>query len=310
MLRKGNVTGDLKIGRKDDPLDRVEKRSAVAELLARDSSMEVTRHEIEAGRHIWLYASDEWSGFEFVYILKGTISLEGTGDDPVELGPGDYLYHHGLPEKEYFRAETDIEILLISNAPSFHLMRNELEGMMSLVVSVDEKDPLTEGHCTRIERLAIQTGERFGLLGQALIDLSYAAYLHDIGKVRVPDEILGKEDLLTDEEWEEMKQHPDYGAEILRAKDFLGGAAEIVKAHHERFDGSGYPRGLKGEGIPIGARVIAVVDTYDAITSARPYQAAQAKEEAIKELKQGAGTQFDPRVVQAFIDVIGGEGEE
>jgi putative nucleotidyltransferase with HDIG domain len=304
------VIEELEIRRRGDPLDRVEKRSAFVELLASAGSIEVTRHEIEAGRHIWLYAADQWSGFEFAYILRGTITLEGCESDRVTLRAGDYLYHNGLSKKEYFRAETDVEMLLVSNAPSFHLMRNELEGMMSLVVSVDEKDPLTEGHCTRIERLAILTGERVGLPAQALVDLSYAAYLHDIGKIKIPDDILNKAGKLTESEWEEMKRHPEFGAEILQEKDFLGGAAEIVRAHHERFDGSGYPNGFKGEDIPIGARVVAVVDAYDAIITARPYRRPRAKRKAIDELKQGAGTQFDPRVVRAFLEVIGDEGEE
>lgn len=304
------MTEKLEIRRKGDPLDRVEKRSAIVELLASAGSIEITRHEVEAGRHIWLYASDEWSGFELVYVLSGTIALEGRDGDPVTLEAGDYLYHQGLPEKEYFRAETDVEMLLVSNAPSFHLMRSELEGMMSLVVSVDEKDPLTEGHCTRIERLAIVTGERLGLPAHELVDLSYAAYLHDIGKLKVADEILNKTGELTESEWEEMKRHPEFGAEILQEKDFLGGAAEIVRAHHERFDGTGYPDRLKGEEVPIGARVVAVVDTYDAITSTRPYQRGQAKRKAIAELKDGAGTQFDPQVVRAFLEAIGDEVEE
>ncbi len=304
------MTEDLRIGRKGQPADRVEKRSAVVELLASAGSIEVTRHEIEAGRHIWLYASDEWSGFELIYILKGTIALEEHDVAPIRLGEGDYVYHYGLPEKEYFRAETDVEMLLISNAPSFHLMRDELEGIVSLVLSVDEKDPVTEGHCTRLERLAIVTGERLGLPAQELVDLSYAAYLHDIGKIKVADEILNKQSELTDCEWKEMKRHPDFGAEILEEKDFLRGAAEVVRAHHERYDGSGYPRGLQGDEIPVGARVVAVVDAYDAIIAARPYQRALAKQEAIEELKRGAGTQFDPRVVRAFLEVIGGNGGE
>ena len=298
----GNV---LRIGRKGDPLDRVEKRSAIVELLASAGSLEITRHEIEAGRHIWLYASDEWSGFELVYILSGTISLEGGEGNAVLLGPGDYLYHHGLPEKEYLRVETDIEILLVANAPSFHLMRDELEEVVSLALSVEEKDPLTEGHCSRLDRLAIATGERLGLAAQQLIDLSYAAYLHDVGKTRVSDVILNKQSDLTDAEWDEMKRHPDFGTEILLGKDFLQGAAEIVRSHHERYDGEGYPRGLEGDEIPIGARVVAVVDAYDAITSLRPYQKAQAKRDAIDELKRNAGSQFDPNVVRAFIEVIG-----
>jgi len=304
------VSNELRIGRKDDPLDRVEKRSATIELLASTGSLEITRHEIAAGRHIWLYASDEWSGFELVYILSGTVSLEGGEGDVVLLEPGDYFYHHGLPEKEYFRVETDIEILLVANAPSFHLMRDELEEMVALALSVEEKDPLTEGHCSRLDRLAIATGERLGLSAQQLIDLSYAAYLHDIGKVKVPDEILNKEGALSDDEWEEMKRHPDYAVEILKDKDFLGDSAEIIRGHHERFDGTGYPQGLEGNGIPIGSRIVAVVDAYDAITSLRPYKKAQAKREAINELRRSAGAQFDSNVVRAFIEVIGDDNGE
>ncbi len=299
------MINELTVGRKGRPLDRVEKRSAVVELIASAGSIEVTRHEVEAGRHVWLYASDEWSGFELIYLLSGSITLEDETQTATVLGPGDYLYHHGLSEKAYFRAETDVEMLLVSSAPSFHLMRDELEGIVSLVLSVEEKDPLTEGHCSRLERLAIVTGERLGLSEQEVIDLSYAAYLHDVGKTRVSDAVLNKEDRLTPGEWEEMKRHPDHGAEILREKEFLRGAAPIVRAHHERFDGTGYPRGLEGEEIPIGARIVSVVDAYDAMTASRPYQKAQAKRYAIDELKKGAGTQFDPRVVRAFLGVIG-----
>lgn len=301
------MSNELRIGRKGDPIDRVEKRSAIVELIASAGSLEITRHEIRAGRHIWLYAADEWSGFELVYILSGTISLEGGEGDPVLLGPGDYLYHHGLPEKEYFRVETDIEILLVANAPSFHLMRDELEGIMSLALSVEEKDPLTEGHCSRLDRLAIATGERLGLAAQQLIDLSYAAYLHDIGKVKVPDEILNKNGPLTDTEQDEMRRHTLYGGETLSDQEFLADAAKIVIAHHENYDGSGYPEALARGDIPIEARIIRVVDTYDAITTNRPYQKAQAKEEAIKELEANAGTHFDPNVVRAFTEVIGDE---
>lgn len=304
------MSNELRIGRKGHPLDRVEKRSAIVELLASAGSLEITRHTIDAGRHIWLYASDEWSGFELVYILSGTVSLEGGEGDPVLLGPGDYLYHHGLPEKEYFRVETDIEILLIANAPSFHLMRDELEGIMSLALSVEEKDPVTDGHCSRLDRLAIAIGERLGLTAQQLIDLSYAAYLHDVGKVKVPDEILNKEGALSEDEWEEMKRHPDHGVEILKEKDLLEAAAEIIRGHHERFDGAGYPQGLKGDEIPIGSRVVAVVDAYDAMTTTRPYRLALSRTEAIHELEKNVGTQFDPRIVQVFLELLTSADDE
>ncbi len=177
--------------------------------------------------------------------------------------------------------------------------------MVSLAKSVDEKDRTTEGHCARLERLALLTGEELGLSGQQLIDLSFGAYLHDIGKVNVPDEILTKTESLTDDEWDTMRNHPQYGAEMLREKEILKGAAEIVRAHHERWDGKGYPAQLSGNDIPIGARIIAVVDTYDAIVSARSYKKALAKEEALTELEKNAGSQFDPRVVRAFLQVVG-----
>jgi putative nucleotidyltransferase with HDIG domain len=309
------VIEGLTVGRRGDAIDSVEKRSTTLELLARSGPIEVVRQWIEAGRHSFLYASDEWTGFELIYILEGTITLDCDPDrvdpaEPIVLQAGDYMYHNGLPRKVYFRAEDTVEILLFSSAPGFDMARNGVAEMGEIARSVEEKDAATEGHCDRLGRLAIRTGEQLDLDAQSLIDLSYAAYLHDIGKVKVPDSILGKKEPLTDEEWDEMRHHPDYGAEMLREKDFLGGAAEIVRAHHERYDGSGYPRGLKGQNIPIGARIIAVVDTYDAITSARPYQKAQAKEEAIGELKRGAGTQFDPTVVEAFLEIVGGEDVE
>ena len=299
-----NVTKGMTIGHRGDARDRIEKRSTILELLATSGAMEVTRQTIESGRHFNLYADDEWSGFEFLYLLNGKMTLEDGEGGEVPLDEGDFLYHHGLPEKAYFRVETNVEILMICTPPSFHLIRDDMQEMISMAQAVEEKDPTTDGHCARLERLAILTGERLGLPGEQLISLSYGAYLHDIGKVKISDEVLNKAAQLTDSEWNEMMKHPDHGADMLSERDYLGGAAVIVRAHHERFDGTGYPRGLGGDKIPIGARVVAVVDTYDAITSTRPYQAASAKEEAISELEKNAGTQFDPRVVRAFLEVV------
>jgi len=309
------VIEGLTIRRRDDAVERVEKRSTTLELLAQNGSLEVSRQRIEEGRHFYLYASDEWTGFEFIYVLEGVLSIENeedvkNGEESVLLRHGDYLYHNGLPNKVYFRAVEEIEVLLVSSAPSFDMASDRVEEMAAIARSVEEKDETTQGHCRRLVRLAIRTGEKLGLGGQPLIDLSYAAYLHDIGKVKVPDEILNKGEDLSSEEWAEMRRHPIYGAEMLREKDFLLGAAEIVRAHHERYDGSGYPRGLKADEIPIGARIVAVVDTYDAMMSQRTYQQEPlSKSEAVEELRKHAGTQFDPTVVEAFIEVIGGDGE-
>jgi HD-GYP domain-containing protein (c-di-GMP phosphodiesterase class II) len=307
MEKNTDLASGLTVRHREEVSDRVDKRSTALELLAVSGAIEITRQRIEAGKYFNLYDAHEWSGFEFMYVLQGLLFLEDSVGGKTPIKTGDYFYHHGLDEKAYFHVESDVELLIVCTPPSFHLTRDDMQGMMALARSVEEKDPMTEGHCSRLERLSIITGERLGLSSEQLVVLSYGAYLHDIGKVRVPDEILSKAGALTDDEWKEMVKHPNHGAEMMGAKDYLAGAAEMVKAHHERFDGTGYPHGLKGDEIPIGARVIAVVDAYDAITSMRPYQKAQAKREAIRELRRSAGTHFDPRVVRAFIQAIGDE---
>ncbi|MGB2982296.1 MAG: HD domain-containing phosphohydrolase [Candidatus Bipolaricaulia bacterium] len=283
--------------------DSDERPTTAQELLATYRAVEVTRHVIPAGKPIYLDEASDWSGFEFIYILKGTLALVQEAET-VELRAGDFFYHAGLPERAYFRVEADSEVLMVSSPPSYHLIQHEVPEMFALARSVEEKDAATEGHCHRLERLAILTGERLGLSGQRLINLSYGAYLHDIGKVKVPSEILGKTDALTDEEWTEMRRHPTHGEDMLYEKEFLKAASLIVRAHHERYDGTGYPDGLRGEEIPIEARVISVVDAYDAITSERPYQPALARKRALEELRLGAGTHFDPRIVRAFGSVL------
>ncbi len=295
------MVAGLKIVRRSDQREQVKRPSATLELLARQGKVEVTRQRIKAGKIFYLDAASEWEGFEFIYLLTGILTLK---EDNISLSAGDYLYHTGLSKRLHFIVKEEVELLMVSSPPVFHLMREEYQELFALALSVEEKDEATQGHCHRIERLALHTGERLGLSGDQLITLSYAAYLHDVGKVKVPDEILNKPGSLTGDEWEEMRKHPDYGAEMLGEKDFLREAAEVVRAHHERYDGTGYPRGLRGEEIPIEARIIAVVDAYDAMTSDRPYRPAMSKEEALEELKKNAGTQFDPRVVNAFLLVI------
>ncbi len=297
----------LTVGRREVSKDAVRKTSTALDLLVQEGTFDVTWQRILAGKYFFLDAASDWEGFEFIYILSGLLRVT---DDDLLLRAGDYLYHHGLPQRAHFQVEQDVELLLISSPPSFHLMRDEIQEILQLARSVEEKDEATEGHCHRLERLAIATGEKLNLTGDQLVALSYAAYLHDVGKVKVPDEILNKPGPLTDEEWGEMRKHPDYGAQMLAGKDFLQDAARIVRAHHERYDGSGYPRGLSGDDIPIEARIIAVVDAYDAMISDRPYRKALSKGTVIAELEKNSGSQFDPLVVQAFLSVVGGSNGE
>ena len=173
-----------------------------------------------------------------------------------------------------------------------------------LSTALDIRDNMTHRHARRVARMAAVMAKEMGLDPEKVLEIEYAAALHDIGKIGVADSILRKAAPLDDEEWRDMRRHSELGYEILKGIDFLRVAAEIVWAHHERYDGKGYPRGLAGEEIPLGARVFGVVDAYDAMTSRRPYRQAMSREQACIEIASNAGTQFDSRVVDAFLVMI------
>jgi diguanylate cyclase (GGDEF)-like protein/putative nucleotidyltransferase with HDIG domain len=160
-------------------------------------------------------------------------------------------------------------------------------------------------HSRRVGALANELGRRLGISGQALSELTSAAELHDIGKLAIPRETLEKPGPLSEQEWQLVRRHPVLGAEILRSAPALSSLAEIVQSSHERFDGGGYPSGLRGEEIPLSSRIIFVCDAYDAMTSERPYRASVSERIAIDELQRCAGSQFDPRVVQALAESRG-----
>jgi PAS domain S-box-containing protein len=170
--------------------------------------------------------------------------------------------------------------------------------------ALELKDKETKGHSDRVMALACKLATRMGFTPEQLKHFRNGVYLHDIGKMGIPDAILLKPGPLTDEEWEIMRQHPVYAYNLLRGIEYLEPALEIPYSHHERWDGSGYPQGLKGKTIPLGARIFAVVDVWDALTSDRPYRAALSVEETSQYLLDNAGKLFDPQVVQQLLDMM------
>lgn len=194
---------------------------------------------------------------------------------------------------------------------SLDRQRTLLEGLATaheetvggLVSALDLREHNTGMHSQRVREYTLLLADQLGVSEQSRHDIAYGALLHDVGKIAVPDHILLKPGRLTDEEWIEIRKHPDIGYQIVRRVPFLEKAAEIVHAHHERYDGRGYPRGLAREHIPLGARLFAVADVYDALTSDRPYHAAMPYEQAAAEIRAGDGSQFDPVVVAAFLAV-------
>ncbi len=189
----------------------------------------------------------------------------------------------------------------LENAQLFNdLSMSYDQTLEALVTALDARERETEQHTRRVVDYSMALAEKIGLSDEELIEIRRGALMHDIGKIGVPDAILRKPGPLTDEEWVVMRRHPEEGLRILQDITFFKGAIDIIGSHHEHYDGRGYPRGLVGDQIPLGARIFAIADALDAITSDRPYRKAQSFKAAYEELLRCRGTQFDPKVVDAF----------
>ncbi|MBI5873956.1 MAG: diguanylate cyclase [Candidatus Omnitrophica bacterium] len=226
-------------------------------------------------------------------------------------GDGVALYGHDIGENvldKYSVEDRRRFIDAVKQKLSFYAVRSErsiLEAIYSLAKSIELRDRRTREHCDRMVEYAEKTARKVDMNEQEVDNVRRAAMLHDIGKIGISDAILLKPGRLTPEEYEAVKKHPVIGADIISVAGFLKDIVPLILGHHERWDGAGYPRGLRGEEIPLGARILAVVDVYEAVTSDRPYHKAISKQEAIKILKDGAGTQFDAHIVEVFLEVLG-----
>jgi response regulator RpfG family c-di-GMP phosphodiesterase len=217
----------------------------------------------------------------------------------VSRGPGDAPFTWADQELlEAFSAET--AVTLENGCLARQLEQAFQETVTSLIITLEARDKYTEGHSLRVTGHAVNIATVLKLAPVAREQIGTAGLLHDLGKVGVPDAILRKTGRLSSGEWMTMRQHPSLGAKILEPLAFLGAETKGVRHHHERYDGRGYPDGLAAEAIPLSARVIAVADAFDAMTSARPYRPPSASHTALAHLERGAGTQFDPAVLEAF----------
>jgi putative nucleotidyltransferase with HDIG domain len=190
----------------------------------------------------------------------------------------------------------------VDNGDSASLM----DTVTALAFTIDAKDHYTQGHSQSVSRLAAQIGQEVGLTKDELEEIRLAGILHDIGKIGVPEIILNKPSGLTPEEYELMKSHTTLGERILAPLKFkaIDAIKKIVRHHHERMDGKGYPDGLSGDDIPLGARIITIADCYDTIISDRSYKKASPLEDALEELRRGRGTQFDAKLLDAFLNSL------
>ncbi len=258
---KGELLGVMLLGEKLNGKSFTDEEIAFFQTLANDASMAIKTANLRED------------------LLKRNLELE-------------------LKQKELNEKLHEIEHFRVREQKTYYQI------VWSLAKEVYAKDPYTSGHSAHVERLGVMTAKELGydLKNQKKKNKIKASLrLHDIGKIGIPDAILKKEDRLTEEEWKVMREHPYKGAKILEPLSEFKDVAKIVLHHHENYDGSGYPDRLRGEEIPIESRIIAVVDAFHAIVSNRCYRKGRAEHIAIEELRKGAGTQFDPEVVDAFI---------
>jgi putative nucleotidyltransferase with HDIG domain len=203
---------------------------------------------------------------------------------------------------------TNLEELVAARTQQWKSALDDLKRSYDITLealgdALDLKDSETEGHSRRVTAFTIAIARKMGLQKEEISVIARGAFLHDIGKMAIPDKILMKPGKLTPDEVDIMKEHAWYGYKIVKNIPFLTEAADIVYSHQEKFDGSGYPRRLKGDQIPLGARIFSVADTFDAITSDRPYRPKQTDEAARKEIAAWSGRQFDPRIVEVFLSM-------
>ncbi len=305
MTGELTLTAGLAVVKCGESDDTVATRSGVFRLLASRPGVELHEGTMRRGRHLNLVPFEDPAedAVEVYYILRGSLRAE-MPSGVVTAGRGDVLVAEGLSEPVIFETLDDVQFLYFSTKRTFKEVAGNLRELMRLASDVEIRDGYSAGHSLRMQRLAFAAGRELGLPHPRLYNLEYGSYLHDVGKLRIPRSILVKPGALTAEEWAEMRRHPAYGREMLEPT-FLRAAGQIVEQHHERLDGSGYPLGLRGDEILVESLIVGVVDTFDSMTTERPYRPAATRERALRELERAAGVLFPRDVVEAFCAIEG-----
>ena len=246
-------------------------------------------------------ARPEWVAIPFIFL-----TARGDRNDVFtsrKLGVEDYLVkpiqRHELITTIRSRLERSQQLMLAQLQQAYET------SLIMLANAIELRDKYTRGHVDRVMEFTVLIAEKLGLSSIQISSFRFGAILHDIGKIYIREGVLRKAGQLNHLEWNEMKRHAEIGANLLRNVPYLSGAIPIIRHHHERWDGQGYPDGLAGEAIPLGARIVAVADTYDAMTTERVYHNENTPEQAIEEIRTGSGTRYDPVVVEAFLSALG-----
>jgi putative nucleotidyltransferase with HDIG domain len=276
-----------------------------------DASMYLSKHQggnaVSTADHFNPDDSKQWKRDVLEAYLGVTLKrLFATGPDAfVEIYGRIEQFARSLSETEHTMSRPDGNGDLKTSASSFEpLPLSVMDTLMSLALAVDAKDQFTQGHSQKVSGYAVLIAEAIGLNGSEIEEIRLGSMLHDVGKVGILESILNKSGPLNPEEWETMKRHAEYGAKLLEPLRGTERIRKIIAHHHEFFDGSGYPDGLAGRQIPLGARIVAIADAYDTLTSERTYKKARTPEEAFLELERCGSAQFDPELVRMFVSCL------
>lgn len=297
----------LTVGKKGSTIETVEYNVSKIGLLARGNGAEVLIQHLDKDKLFYLYPSDNPDVMEFYYILEGEVECE-LDSKIVRFSQGDYFSAQNLADTLHFKTLSALTFLWVVTEPTFVNVSKEISSLMEIVKKVEAKDNYTYMHSDRVAEYAVKIARKLRVSTNVLNRITESAYLHDIGKINIPAEILNKPGRLTKEEFDVVKQHPEDGAKILEGTMYES-LKPILEQHHERLDGSGYPHGLKEDEILLEAKIIAVSDTFDAMTEDRAYRNAYSAEYALDEIKRLSGIHYDPRVVEAFEQVLKEDGK-
>lgn len=299
MKKKGLIISNI-----ENSIDKAILEKQELRLLAFGDGTEIMVQEIDANVTFDVFPSEGTSSImEFFYIIEGQLEYLSNESNNKILNTGDYIYAKQIEKVHVFNTLTPVKMLYVSTEPIFHYLGESLKQLHIINRQVDRKDKYTYGHSERVQNFSIKTALKMGLERESFSKLAIASLFHDVGKIEIPNYILKKPSSLTSVEFEIIKSHVEHSANLVKSIKYYD-SSDIVMQHHERLDGSGYPKGLKGDEISIEAKIIAVVDSFDAMTSDRPYRKAFTKEYAINEIRSLVGKHFDKSVVDAFVEVL------
>ncbi len=292
----------LFVGQEKKFISQISHSSSVLSLLANADGVDVMLYEVEGGRPGSITPSEDSDMMEFFYVISGSAVLK-TDEEDILIRGGQHFYIYNLKSNIQFTTENGIKILYVTSRPTFNLINSYNKELSELLAETEKKDIYTFNHGNRVQMYSVKLCEKMKLSSDIIYSLAVSSLFHDVGKCNIPDTILKKNGPLTAEEFGVIKKHPVDGAELVKGK-FRNDVHKIILQHHERINGSGYPNGLAEDEIILEAKIIAITDSFDAMTSDRAYRKAMTREAAMHEIESLTGTYYDPDISRAFIEVI------